>query len=116
MRALLQFHFEGQGQDLGEGHDTHAGCGGESDGGVRQHEFSQHLAAGAAGRARGVIQVGDRYGGDADIGPKFGDGAYKGGAFGAEGQAVAHILDVGSSDDGPVGEAKSRANLEAGVW
>jgi len=42
-----------------EGHCAVAGGGGEDYRRIGQDELGEHLAAGAAGRARGVVQIGD---------------------------------------------------------
>ena len=72
--SLFEFHVEGVGQECREGKDARSvGCR-ESDRCVREREFGQHLAAGAAGRAGGVVQVGDGDGMDANVGSELGNG------------------------------------------
>ena len=113
--SLFELHFEGERQDGGEGHGARAAGGRKQDWGVGGDEFSEHLAACAAGRAGGGVEVGDGDGGDADIGAELGDSANEGGSFGADGEAVADVFDVCASDDFSGGETQGRADAEAGV-
>ena len=61
------------------------------------------LAAGSAGLAGGVVEVGDGDGADADLGAVEADGGGDGGLFGADGEAVGGIFDVAAGDDVAVG-------------
>jgi hypothetical protein len=79
--------------------------GGEDHRRIGQDELARHLAAGAAGRAGGVVQIGDGDGLDANLGSELGDGADQSGTLGADRQSVAHVLDVRSGDDFAVGRA-----------
>ena len=87
----------------------------EDDRCVGESELGQHLAAGAAGRAGGGVEIGDGDGFDADAGSELGNGGDQSRALGADGQAVAHVLYIGSGDNGTVTEAERRADAEAGV-
>lgn len=89
--------------------------GGEDDRRMRQGELGQSLTAGAAGRAGSVVQIGDRDGFHANLGSELGNGTDQCGTLSADGQPVAHIFDVRSSDDLSVGQPESRAYAEAGV-
>ena len=82
---------------------------------IRKRELGEHLAAGAAGRAGSVVEVGDGDGCDANAGSELGDCRDKRGTLGADSQAVAHVLDVCAGDYGAVGEAEGRADAEVGV-
>ena len=73
--GLFQFHVEGERQDSGKGHGAQAVGGGEEDGGVGGDEFSEDLPTCAAGRAGGLVEIGDGDGGDADPRTELGDGA-----------------------------------------
>ena len=59
-------------EQFAEGHGAVAIGGGKDDRRIWQDEFGEHLAAGAAGRARGVVQIGDGYGLDANLGSELG--------------------------------------------
>jgi hypothetical protein len=106
---------KGQREESAEEENLGAVGSWESDGGVGWSEFGQHLAAGAAGRAGGVVEVGDGDRGDTEIGAEGGDGSGDGGAFGADGEAVGNIFDVGAGNDGAVCELESGSDAEAGV-
>ena len=111
----LEVHVEGQRQDGAEGHGGGATGAGKDDGGVRLDELGEHLAAGSAGRAGGMVEIGDGDGVNAEVGAELGDGADQGGALGADGEAVADVFDVGCGDDSAVVELEGRADFEAGV-
>ena len=113
--GLFEFHVEGEGQEVGEGHGAGAVGGGEEDGGLGEDEFGEDLAACAAGRAGGGVEVGDGDGGDADVGTELGDGADEGGSLGADGEAVADVFDVGAGDDFAGGKAEGCADAKVGI-
>jgi uncharacterized protein (TIGR03435 family) len=113
--GLLELHVEGEGQEVGEGHRTQAVDGGEEDGGVGGDEFGEYLTACAAGWTGGAIEVGDGHGSDADVRTELGDGADEGGSLGADGEAVADILNIGAGDDFACREKEGCADAEAGV-
>ena len=73
------------------------------------------LAAGPAGLAGGVVEVGDGDGADADFGAVEADGGGDGGLFGADGEAVGGVFDVAAGDDVAVGEKECRADAEVAV-
>ena len=60
---------------------------GNTTGASGKNEFGQHLAAGAAGRTGGAVQIGHGDGGDANGGAEFRYGADQGGALGAHGES-----------------------------
>ena len=112
---LFELHFEGHGEEFGEGHSVEAvGCG-EEDRGGRQDELGEHLSAGATGRAGGFVQVGDGDGFDADVGSELGDGSDQSGTLGADGEAVADIFHICAGDGFAIGEAESCTDAEVGV-
>ena len=57
------------------------------------------MAAGSAGHADGAVEVSDGDGADADGWAVEGDGGGDGGLFGAGGEAIGGVLDIGSGDD-----------------
>ena len=105
---------EDEGQKFAEGHDPEAVFGREGDGRIWIDELGEDLAACAAGRAGGVVEVGDGDGAYADGGAVLGDGAGDGGGFSADGEAVADVFDVGAGNDDAVGELNGSADAEAG--
>ena len=107
---------EGGGQQfrdggLGDG----AFFAGEEDEGVGCAEFVDGLAAGPAGLAGGVVEVGDSDGADTDVRAVETDGGGDGGLFGADGEAVGGVLDVAAGDDSTVGEQNGCADPEVAV-
>ena len=76
--------------------------GGEEDDCVDGAELVDGLAAGSAGLAGGVVEVGDGYGVDADGGAVLSDGGCDGGLLGAGGEAVGGVFYVAAGDDGAV--------------
>jgi hypothetical protein len=85
---------------------------------VRKHQFHiaaelpEDLAASAAGR-RQRIGVG-HHGHAPELARAFGDGFEDGHALGAEGQAVAGVLDIAAGVDAARGIFQCRADLEMG--
>ena len=89
---------------------------GEEDGGVGAGELEEGLAAGAAGLARGAVEVGYSDSVDADCGAVPGHGRGYGGLFGAGGKAEGGVFHVAAGDDGVgLGEEEGGANAEAAV-
>jgi hypothetical protein len=91
--------------------------GGEEDEGVGGAELVDGLAAGSAGLAGGVVEVGDEDGADADAGAVEADGGGDGGLFGADGEAEGGVFDVAAGDDdvGGVVEQEGGADAEVAV-
>jgi len=73
------------------------------------------LAAGSAGLAGGLVEVGNGNGADADAGAAEGDGGGDGGLFGAGGKAIGGVFDVAASYDGTVREQEGGADAEAAI-
>lgn len=103
------------GEDFGKGQRARAVGGGKDYRSVGKDEFRQHLAASAAGRAGGIVEVGDGDCFDSDTGSELGNRGDQGGALSADRQAVADVFHVGSRDDDAVGELEGGTDAEAGV-
>ena len=73
------------------------------------------LAAGSAGLAGGVVEVGDGDGTDADFRAVEADRGGDGGLFGADGETVGGVFYVAASDDSTVGEQDGSADAEVAV-
>ena len=73
--------------------------GGKEDGGGGRGELGDGLAAGSAGLARGLVEVGYDYGLDADGGAELRYGTGDCGLLGAGGQAVGGVFYVAAGDD-----------------
>jgi hypothetical protein len=73
------------------------------------------LAAGSAGLAGGVVEIGDGDGADANPGAVEADGGRDGGLFGADGEAVGGVFDVAAGDDVAVGQKECGADAEVAV-
>jgi len=114
-KLAAKLHVEGKGKELGKGHDARAVRSRERHRSFRKNELGEHLAASAARRTGGVVEVDDGDGCDANAGSELGDRSHKRRAFRADGQAVADIFNVGSSDDRAVGERESRAHAKSGI-
>ena len=96
---------------LGEG----AVFGGEVEDGFGCAELLDGLAAGSAGLAGGVVEVGNGDGADADGGAVLADGGDDGGLLGAGGEAVGGVLDVAAGDDSTVRKQDSGTDAEVAV-
>ena len=106
------------GEEIGHrGFVCRAVCGWEVDAGGGSAELGDGLAAGSAGLAGGVVEVGDGDGADADVGAVLADGRDDGRLLGAGGEAVGGVLDVAAGDDGVFGgvEEDRCADTEAAV-
>ena len=88
---------------------------GEKDEGVGRAELVDGLAAGAAGLAGGVVEVGDGDGADAHLGAAEADGGGDGGLLGADGEPVGGVFDVAAGDDSPVRKQDSSTDAEVAV-
>ncbi len=113
------------GKEIGEGR----ALGGEDAGGIVAREedgdsggvkgeLEQGLPTGAARYGRGLVEIGDGDGGEADGRAKLGDGRGNGGLLGAGGEAEAGDLDVAAGDDGAgvgTGEEDGGTDAEAAV-
>jgi len=90
---------------------------GEEDEGFGAGEFSEGLAAGAAGLRGGVVEVGDGDGEDADLWAVAGYGGGHGGLLGAGGEAEGGVFNVAAGDDGGVfsGEEEGCSYAEVAV-
>jgi hypothetical protein len=107
---------EGCGEESCDGRfGGRATLGGEEDDGVGRAELVDGLAAGSAGLAGGVVEVGDGDGADADFGAVKADGCGDGGLFGADGEAVGGVFYVAAGDDGTVDEQDGSADSEVAV-
>jgi hypothetical protein len=73
------------------------------------------LAAGSAGLAGGVVEVGDSDGADADAGAVQADGGGDGRLFGADGEAEGGVFYVATGDNSTVGEQDGGADPEVAV-
>ena len=73
------------------------------------------LAAGSAGLAGGVVEVGDGDGSNADGGTVLADGGGDGGLLGAGGEAVGGVFYVAAGDDSAVVEEDGCAHAEVAV-
>ncbi len=73
------------------------------------------LAAGPAGLAGGVVEVGDGDGADADFGAMESHGGGDGVLFGADSETVGGVFHVAASDDVAAGEQDGSADAEAAV-
>ena len=89
--------------------------GGEEDDCVGGAELVDGLAAGSAGLAGGVVEVGDGDGADADGGAVETDGGGDGGLLGAGGEAVGGVFYVAAGDDGAVVEEDGGSDAEVAV-
>jgi hypothetical protein len=115
--ALLWIQEEGGGQEFGDGEVVEgAVLFGEEDGGVGCAEFEDGLAAGSAGLAGGVIEVGDSDSANADSRAVLVDGRGDGGLLGAGGEAVGGVFDIAAGDDGAVFEENGCTDAEVAVW
>jgi hypothetical protein len=104
------------GEERGDGGlSDGASFGGEENDGVRSAELVDGLAAGSAGLAGSVVQVGDGDGADADLGTEQADGGGDGGLFRADGEPVGGVFDVAAGDDSTVRKQDSRADAEVAV-
>lgn len=87
----------------------------KKDNGIRSAEFKNHLTAGPAGLAGGVVEVGDSDSADANCRPMEGNGSGDGGLLGAGGEAVGAIFDVAAGDRGSVFEKDGSPYAEVAV-
>ena len=87
---------------------------GEEDDRVGCAELVDGLAAGSAGLAGGVVEVGDDDGSDADLGAVEGDGSGDGVLFRADCEPVGGVFDVAAGDDLAVGRAGRRRRHGSG--
>ncbi len=85
------------------------------DGGPRS-KFIDHLAAGAAGRARNSMIVSDGNGADLQFWTIFSDGGKNRGTLGAVGHSVRRVLDVAADEDFALRCKNGRADPELGKW
>jgi hypothetical protein len=107
---------EGGGQELGDGGPGDgAGFSGVEDDGVGGAELVDGLAAGSAGLAGGLVEIGYGDGADTDAGAVEGDGGGDGGLLGAGGEAVGGVFDVAAGYDGTVREEDRGADAEVAV-
>ncbi len=88
---------------------------GEEDDGVWGAEFEDGLAAGSAGLAGGMVEVGDGDGADAEVRAVESDGGGDGSLLGAGGEAVGGVFYVAAGDDGAVFEENSGAYAEVTI-
>jgi hypothetical protein len=107
---------EGRGEEFGDSSLGNGGffCG-EKDDGVRGAELVDGLAAGSAGLAGGLVEVGDGDGADADLGAMESHGGGDGVLLGADGETVGGVLYVASGDDVAAGEKDGSADAEVAV-
>ena len=89
--------------------------GGEEDDGVRGAELVDGLAAGSAGLAGGVVEVGDGYGADADGGAVLSNCGGDGGLLGTGREAVGGVFYIAAGDDGAVAEEDGGTYAEVAV-
>jgi len=82
---------------------------------VGRAEFVDGLAAGSAGLACRVVEVGNCDGPDANCGPVETDRRGDGSLFGTDGEAIRGIFDVASSDDSTVCKENGSSNTEFAV-
>ena len=83
---VFSWEKKGGGEQVGDGgFGDGAVCAGEVDDGVWRAELVDGLAAGSAGLAGGVVEIGDGDGADAYPGAVEADGRCDGGLFGADG-------------------------------
>jgi len=73
------------------------------------------LAAGPAGLAGGVVEVGDSDCTDSDLWAAETDGGGDGGLFGADGETVGGVFDVAAGDDSTVRKQDSGADAEVTI-
>ena len=78
-------------------------------------ELVDGLAAGSAGLAGGVVEVGDDDGTDADGRAVLADGGGDGGLLGAGGETVGGVFYVAAGEDGSAFEEQGRAYSEVAV-
>src|ERR1700733_10276107 len=107
--------IEAEGEELGERVSVWAPVKGKEDEAVGRHELGEDLAAGAAGGAGRVVEIGDGDGMDAQLWAVLRDGAHDRGALRTDGEAVGGVLDVGRGDDFAAFEQQCRADAKAGV-
>jgi hypothetical protein len=88
---------------------------GKEDNGIRGAEFEDGLAAGPAGLAGCVVEVGDGDGPYANGRAMDGDGGDDCGLLGASGEAVGAVFDVAASDRGPIIEKNGGSDTEVAV-
>jgi len=88
---------------------------GEEDDGVRGAEFEDGLAAGPAGLAGRIIEVGDGDRANAYGRAVEGDGGGNGILLGAGGEAVGGVFDVAAGDRGSVFEKNGGSYAEIAV-
>ena len=89
--------------------------GGEKDNGVEGAELVDGLAAGSAGLARAVVEIGDGDGSDADCGTVEADCGGDGGLLGAGGESVGGVFYIAAGDDGSIVEEDGGAYAEVAV-
>ena len=107
---------EGRGEEFGEGGGGGLGVGtGEDDEGGGWGEFGDGLAAGSAGLAGGVVEVGDDHGAKTDGGAELCYSARDRGLFSACGEAVGGVFDVAAGDDLSCFQQDGGSNEEAAV-
>ena len=106
---------EGSGEEFGDGGMGSAFFAGEENDRVGCAELVDGLAAGSAGLAGGVVEVGDGDGSDADLGAVEGDGSGDGVLFRADCEPVGGVFYVAAGDDLAVGEQDCGADTEVAV-
>ncbi len=108
---------EGSGEEVGKcGGGGGLGVGtGKGDGGGRWGKFGDGLAAGSAGLACGVVEVGYDDSLDADAGAKLSDGGGDCSLLGAGGEAEAGIFDIAAGDDFAGFEQDGGSDVEVAV-
>ena len=107
---------EGSREEFGDsGFRGGASVSGEEDDGLGRAEFLNGLAAGPAGLAGGVVEVGDGDGTDPDLWAEETDRSGDGRLFGADGEPVGGVFDVAAGDDSTVCEQDGGADAEAAV-
>ena len=114
--GFICFKQEGCGEEVGHGGlGDGAVFGWEEDDGVGGAELVDGLAAGSAGLAGGVVEIGYGDGADADCGAVEADGGGDGRLLGAGGEAVGGVFDVAAGDDDAVVEEDGGSDAEVAV-
>jgi hypothetical protein len=114
--SVLSLQVEGGGEEFGHrGLRQSVVFPGKEDGSVVGAELVDGLAAGSAGLAGSVVEVGDGDSTDADLRAVQSDGGGDGVLFSAYGEAVGGVFYVAAGDDVAVGEEDCGADAEVAV-